>query len=156
MDTSHPPAGARRVTRPTAKLADGNNLEKAPLGFQRMAVQAENARVKAIQAMQQSDSESHGSNASFSTLPQSSKSIPASPSPSVSTRPTTPSHSDEENECNTLPTAVPVTKRHRDRPVISSESDNEYEKPENAPKKKKNMKKRTHSTANKGKLISIT
>ena len=39
-----------RVSRPTAKLIDGNNQEKAALTFQRAAVAAEIAHVEAIEA----------------------------------------------------------------------------------------------------------
>ena len=51
---------------PTAKLVDSNNLEKAPLTFQRAAVDAENARVNVMQLL-----ESHG-DASLSELSQTS------------------------------------------------------------------------------------
>ena len=69
----------RQVTCPTAKLVDGNNLERAPLMFQCAAVEAENARVNVMQLMPVS--ESHG-NASLptGTLPRSDSHPPASPS----------------------------------------------------------------------------
>jgi hypothetical protein len=140
MESSRPLAGARRVTRPTAKLADGNNAEKAPFAFQRVAVEAENARVKAMQlSMLETDSDRDtDASASLPTLPHSNSSHLLSASPSLlSTRQTSPILSDVGSD-DTPPTG---TKYHR-HTILSSD---EEETPENAPKKKR--KKRTH-TAN--------
>jgi hypothetical protein len=158
---SHPLAGIRRVTRPTAKLADGNNIEKAPLTFQRLAVEAENARIKAMQ-LSETGSELHG-DASLPTLTQSSQLPPAIPS-LASTRPTSPGplpvatpsdtqqqpERDSASEDDTPPTRTGTKHRRPATPIalelLSSDSDDEQqEKREKAPKKKK--KKRSH-TAN--------
>ena len=128
----------RQVTRPTAKLVDGNNLERASLMFLRAAVEAENARVNVMQLMPVS--ESYG-NASLptGTLPWSNSHPPASPS-LVSSRQTSPTPSDRapiELESNT-PLVLTGTKHHQQHPVIPSDNDSEeHENPENTPKKKK-------------------
>ena len=61
-----------RVSRPTAKLIDVNNYEKAALTFQRAAVAAEIARVEAVEA-----SASHAGNAAAASFSES----PSTPSP---------------------------------------------------------------------------
>lgn len=141
MDALASRPAPRRVARPTAKLADGSNIEKAPFRFQRLAVDAENARIKAMQksdtrtpAETDSESESHSGDSATGTL---------SPLPSlVSTRQTSPTLSDDTR---------PLTGTKRPHQALTSStaasaaasSDNEeLENPKNAAPKKK--KKRTH------------
>ena len=52
--TMDQPAHQPRISRPTAKLIDANNLERAPLAYQHNAIAAENARVEAgiVEALQ--------------------------------------------------------------------------------------------------------
>lgn len=140
---SRPGVPSRRVTRPTAKLADGSNVEKAPFSFQRVAVeaQAEAARVKAMQQSETrtADAESH-SDSSLPTLSQSHSQLPSpqgSP-PLLSTRQTAPALS-ASDKLDSEAHPLTGTKHHRSvTPTEILSSDNEeHEKPENSPKKKK-------------------
>ena len=121
----------RRVTRPTAKLVDGSNIEKAPFTFQRLAVDAENARIKAMQESEtqttaETDSESETHGATLSQLPSL-----------VSTRQTSPTLGDDTHPLTGTKRPQALTAASA---AASSDSE-ELEKPENAPKKKR---KRTH------------
>jgi hypothetical protein len=151
MDSSR---SSRRVTRPTAKLADGSNVEKAPFAFQRVAVEAENARVKDMQESETRtlpNAESH-SDASLPTLSQSDSQLPPASPSLVSTRQTSPALSDKSDS-----EAHPLTgTKHRrpvTPPVILSSDNEEQEKPENAPKKKK---KRTHTANENSKCLTYS
>ena len=64
-----------RVSRPTAKLIDVNNHEKAALTFQHAAVAAEIARVEGLEAVEASAS--HAGNAAAASFSES----PSTPSP---------------------------------------------------------------------------
>ena len=124
MEASRP---SRRISRPTAKLADGSNVEKAPFTFQRVAVEAENARVKAMQL-------SHSA-ASLPTLSESDPQFPP-PSPSlVSTSlRTSPAPSDAAHIENDTPASTEIELLQ-----VTVTSDNENDRAENVPKKKKRM-----------------
>lgn len=77
-----------RVTRPTAKLIDGNNHEKPALTFQRAAVAAEIARVatEAIQANPSQSTPSPSPQPTVSSLELSATSHDPSPSTSNPTQ----------------------------------------------------------------------
>ena len=160
--SSHQGVLSRRVTRPTAKLADGSNVEKAPLGFQRVAVEAENARVKAIQ-QSEADSVAHShDNASFPTLSQPESDSQLPPPSLASTRQTSPTLSYHHGDNSEAPIGsdTPPTGTKHHRPITPSllSSDNEdsdHETPPgNAHKKKKT--KRTHTANENSKSTSKT
>ena len=132
-----------RVSRPTAKLIDVNNYEKAALTFQRAAVAAEIARVEAVEA-----SASHAGNAAAASFSES----PSTPSPqptlsviSTGTRNSDLSFTGTSFTCESsinqtqdeLDEGPPVThsKNKRRKIILSSDEDND-EAPTGQKKKK--------------------
>jgi hypothetical protein len=87
-----------RISRPTAKLIDANNLERAPLAYQRNAIAAENARVEA--------SSSHAVSIVPNSLPQSAP--PIAPSSPVSTCQPSPSDNSKTYQLSSTANKHPI------------------------------------------------
>jgi hypothetical protein len=116
-----------RVTRPTAKLIDGNNHAKPALTFQRAAVAAEIARVATDEA-----SASPPSPSTPSSQPTVVSSFPSAPSrePSLSASNLTP------DECSPV-----IQSKNKRRTILSSDEDEPEPEVDKAPKKKKMTRK---------------
>jgi hypothetical protein len=140
-----------RVSRPTAKLIDGNNHEKAALTFQRAAVAAEIARVEAVEA---STSHAAAATGSISASAPSPLASTPSPQPSLSdiytgtctgssdssfTRESSITGNQTEDELDEGP-RVTQSKNKR-RQIISSDEDDDE-----APTGKKKKKKKVNSS----------
>lgn len=139
------PSRQLRVTRPTAKLIDG---EKAALPFQRAAVAAEIARVEAA-ALAAADAAA--ATASPSTpSPQPTLSVTTCQPSILSTRQPSPTLSNKTQDSDEIPQVIQGKKKRQ--LVISSEEDEESDNRRDAPKKKK---KRTQKKANCKFLIFI-
>ena len=117
--TMDQPARQPRISRPTAKLIDANNLKRAPLAYQHNAIAAENACVEA--------SSSHAvSVVPNSLLPQSIP--PIAPSSPVSTCQPSPSNNSETYQ------SVSTASKH---PIIHSDDEEAL----NSGRKQKRRKK---------------
>ena len=124
------PSHQLRVTRPTAKLIDSNNHEKAALAFQRAAVDAEIARIEAAATATPSPS---------TPSPQPTLSITTS----VTTREPSFTSTHESSSPSKIPLVIQGRKKRQFQVIVSSDEDEDDS--DKAPKKKK---KRLETKAN--------
>ena len=130
------PSRQLRVTRPTAKLIDSNNHEKAALAFQRAAVDAEIARIEA---------------AALAAAAATATPSPSTPSPqptlsvttSVTTREPSFTSTHESSSPSEIPVVIQGRKKRQFQVIVSSDEDEDDS--DKAPKKKK---KRLETKAN--------
>ena len=108
------------ISRPTAKLIDANNLERAPLAYQRNAVAAENARVECAST-------------ALSILPNPSLQPPSLP-PTTSESPSDDSPSDDSNNSNKYQSSYTASKRT----IVFSSDDEETSNSGQKKKRRKN------------------
>ena len=123
-----------RVTRPTAKLIDGNNHKKPALLFQRAAIAAEIARV------------SEANEATTALAPSSSPPTPSpQPTPGLSATDSVSSFEPSPASCEpslSLSASSQLIRSKNKRPIILSSDEDEPQTDGNpVPKKKKTTRK---------------